>query len=154
MNVPSIARLLLRVAHALAAVAWLGGGVYYVLALRPQLRGADEQARAVARQAQREFGEWASVATLVLVATGVALMFDRLTDGRGTLAYVLLLTVKVAAALAAFWLAGSLGRRRTVRRAARPLGIDRSWLILALGTVAFVIGVALASIYPSGVGQR
>lgn len=154
MNVPSIARLLLRVAHALAAVVWLGGGAYYVLALRPQLRGADEETRAVARQAQREFGEWASVATLILVATGVLLMFDRLTDGRGTLAYVLLLAVKVAAALAAFWLAGSFGRRRGPRRAARALPIERSWLILVLGTVAFVIGVALASLYPSGIGQR
>jgi uncharacterized membrane protein len=154
VNVPSIARLLLRVAHALAAVVWLGGGVYYVLALRPQLRGADEGARAVARQAQREFGEWASVATLVLIATGVLLMFDRLTDGRGTLAYVLLLSVKVVAALVAFWLAGSLGRRARSRRRGRALPIDRAWLILALGTVAFVIGVALASIYPSGIGQH
>ncbi|HET9017468.1 MAG TPA: hypothetical protein VFN57_17840 [Thermomicrobiaceae bacterium] len=138
----------------MAAVVWLGGGAYYVLALRPQLRSADEQARALARQAQREFGEWASVATIVLIATGVALMFDRLTNGRGTVAYVLLLTIKVVAALVAFWIAGSFGRRYRARRPARFPMIDRSWLILSLGTVAFVIGIALASIYPSGIGQR
>lgn len=153
MDIASIARLLLRLAHAIAAAAWLGGGAYYVLALRPQLRSADESARAVARQAQREFGEWASVATLIMVATGVVLMFDRLSDGRGTVVYVILLGVKIAAALAAFWIAGSLSRRRAAPSGRGKKMINRSWLILALGLVAFGLGILLSSLYPTGVGQ-
>lgn len=152
-----MARLLLRVAHAIAAAVWLGGGVYYLLALRPQLRNSDGEIRAFARNVQREFGEWASVSTLIMIATGVVLMFDSLTDGRGTTAYVLLLAVKVAAALTAFWLAKSFRRRKRTAGKAAAGGaslIDRSWLMLSLGAVAFILGITLSSLYSTGIGQR
>jgi putative copper export protein len=151
-----VARLLLRVAHAIAAAVWLGGGVYYLLALRPQLRKSDGEVRAFARNVQREFGEWASVSTLIMIATGVVLMFDRLTDGRGTEAYVLLLGVKVAAAVTAFWLARSFRRRKRPVEKAATGGeslIDRAWLMLSLGAVAFILGITLSSLYSTGIGQ-
>lgn len=160
MDIPSITRLLLRLTHALAAAAWLGGGVYYVLALRPQMRQADEEARALARAAQREFGRWSSMAAFLMVGSGVVMMWDGLADGRGTIAYVVLLAVKVAAAAVAFWLAGSFVRSwRTVplpgRKVPRqPSRFDRAWLILMLGSVAFLLGVILSSVYPTGIGQR
>lgn len=160
MDIPSIARLLLRLAHALAGAAWLGGGAYYVLALRPQARQGDEQARATARAAQREFGRLASACTLILIGTGVVMMWDGLADGRGTIVYVLVLAAKVGAGLAAFWLAGSfLRKRRTVPLPGRKIPrqqsrLDHAWLILALGSAAFLLGVVLSSIYPSGIGQR
>lgn len=145
-------------AHGVAAAFWLGGGLYYLLALRPQLRNSDGEIRAFARNVQREFGEWASVSTLIMIATGVVLMFDSLTDGRGTGVYVLLLGVKISAALAAFWLARSFRRRK--RQAGKaPAGggaswIDRSWLMLSLGAVAFILGITLSSLYSTGIGQK
>jgi len=156
LDVPAIARLLLRLAHALAAVLWLGGGAYYIVALRPAIRDADPAVQAAARAAQREFGEWASVATLILIGTGVILSFDRLTDGRGTAVYVILLAIKIVAALVAFGLTGTFASRSRGRRASgkgKPR-INRSWLILSLGTAAFVIGVTLSALYPTGIGQR
>lgn len=164
MDGPSIARVSLRLAHAIAAVVWLGGGVYYILALRPAVRKAgDEHARTLAQQAQRAFGEWASIATLVLIISGVVLMWDRLADGRGTWTYIALLALKVAAAVVAFWLAGSFGRQRRGRPRPRPrrvsaesphrAALDRAWLILTLGTLALVVGVVLSTIYPTGVGS-
>lgn len=158
MDIPSITRLLLRLAHAISAAAWLGGGAYYVIALRPHLRTADESARAVAREAQREFGRWATLATLIMIGSGVVLMYDQLSGGRGSLVYVILLVIKVGAAAAAFRLSGAFSRRRVapVRTRAkvqpRPTWIDRAWLILWLGTLAFVLGVALSVFYPSGIG--
>ncbi|HEX3722929.1 MAG TPA: copper resistance protein CopD [Nitrolancea sp.] len=154
MDVPATARLLLRLAHALAAVLWLGGGAYYVLALRPAVRSADPAVQAAGRAAQREFGEWASVATLILIATGVILTFDRLTNGRGTVVYVILLAIKIVAALIAFGLTGTFVGRSRVRRGAGKTVISRSWLILGLGTVALIIGITLSAIYPTGIGQR
>lgn len=154
MDPGEIARVLLRVSHAIAAAVWLGGGAYYLLALRPATRGVDPEAQQAARAAQRAFGEWASLATLVMVATGVVLMFDRVTDGRGTGIYVGLLAVKIAAAVAAFWMAGSFARRRSTGRERAPThALDRAAIILMLGTVAFVLGVILSSVYPTGVGQ-
>ena len=153
MDIPAIARVLLRLAHAVAAALWLGGGAYYVLALRPALRSADPEARGVGQAAQAEFGEWASVATIILIATGVLLSFDKLTNGRGTSVYVILLGVKIVAALAAFWLTGTFVRTARTRRSKRSTVLNRSWIVLTLGTVAFVIGIVLSVLYPTGITQ-
>ena len=133
-------RVGLRLAHALAAMVWLGGGVYYLLALRPAGREADEPPRAFISAAQGYFGEWAQVAAMVMVVTGGVLVVDRLANGNAGLTYIALMAVKIVAALAAFWLAGIRPRRLTGRRAA-------SEVIVALGLLAFGIGVALSSVY-------
>jgi uncharacterized membrane protein len=137
--------LALRLAHALAAAVWLGGGVYFLLILRPALRERGDEARSLVGDAQRAFGEWSQVATLTMIATGAVLTFDRLSSGRGGLTYAALLAAKIVAALAAFWLIGlrTTRRRRTARRSAPEL-------VLTLGLVAFVLGVALSSVYGPG----
>jgi uncharacterized membrane protein len=132
----------LRLAHALAAAVWLGGGVYFLLILRPALRERGDEARSLMGDAQRAFGEWAQVATLTMIATGAVLTFDRLSSGRGGLTYATLLAAKIVAALAAFWL---IGLRTTRRRGAERRSAPE--LVLALGLVAFVLGVALSSVY-------
>lgn len=163
MDGASIARLVLRLAHAIAAVTWLGGGLYYALALRPQLAGASDEARALASRAQREFVRWAFWATVVLIVSGIALMYDRLNAGGGTVVYVVILAVKVIAAAGAFFLTGVFTERRTKVRAITGAGqktverhrrrIERAWLLVSLGMIAFVLGIALSSIYPTGIGH-
>lgn len=163
MDGASIARLVLRLAHAIAAVTWLGGGLYYALALRPQLAGAGEEARALASRAQREFVRWAFWATVVLIVSGIALMYDRLNAGGGTVVYVVILAVKVIAAAGAFFLTGVFTERRTKVRAITGAGrktveqhrrrIERAWVLVCLGMIAFVLGIALSSIYPTGIGH-
>lgn len=135
----------LRVAHSVAAVVWLSGGVYFVLALRPALQEADSAGQAVIAAAQRAYGDWAQIATIVLLGTGVVLTFERLSDGTGGLTYVALLAVKVAAGVWAF----ALVRART-RRQRRRNQRSRSELILTLGFVAFTLGVVLATLYGRG----
>ena len=133
----------LRVAHALAAMLWLGGGVYYLLAVRPASREASDPPRAFISAAQGYFGEWAQVATMVMVVTGGILVFDRLSNGSAGLTYVALMAVKIVAALLAFWFAGV----RPVRRAMRGGRRAKPELIVAFGLAAFVIGVGLSSVY-------
>lgn len=135
--------LSLRVAHALAAMVWLGGGVYYLLAVRPASREADPPPRAFISAAHGYFGEWAQVATMVMVVTGGILVFDRLSNGSAGLTYVVLMAAKILAALVAFWMAGV----RPVRRAARAGRRAAPETIVALGLLAFVIGVGLSSVY-------
>jgi putative copper export protein len=140
--------LALRIAHAAAATVWLGGGVYFLLAVRPVLRAAEDPVRALATEFQRRFGEWAEVATVVMLATGVVLGVDRLSAGTGGLRYAVLLAVKVVAAVLAFWLAGVRPARRAARRAGRRRAAPE--LIVALGSLAFVIGIILASVWGRG----
>ncbi len=140
--------LSLRVGHALAATVWLGGGVYFLLAVRPVMRESDEAVRGVLGSMQRQFGEWAEVATIVMVATGIVLGFDRLSDGDGGFAYATLLAVKVVAAALAFWLAGVRPVRRALRRGSSRRAAPE--LILALGLLAFVLGVVLSAVWGRG----
>jgi uncharacterized membrane protein len=135
----------LRVAHSVAAVVWLGGGVYFVLALRPALQEADSAGQAVVSAAQRAYGEWSKIATIVLLGTGVVLTFERLSDGTGGLTYVALLAAKVVAGVWAFVLV-----RARIRPRRRRNQRSSSELILTLGFVAFTLGVILATLYGRG----
>lgn len=152
MDIAEAGQIILRLAHGLAAAVWVGGGAYYVLAVRPRVRAADDpRLRELAGLVQREFGEWASVASLVMIATGVVLMFDRLTGGQGSAGYVVLLATKVVAALIAFWITGALGSRGRRRGRGRSGYLDTAWLALGLSAFAFVVGALLTALYPLSV---
>lgn len=144
MDVAELLLVALRVFHAAAAMLWLGGAIYYLVAVLPATRRMGDDGAAIAGTAQRLYGEWATPATIVMLASGVVLAFDRLSQGKGGLFYAVLLAAKIVAALFAFWLV-SLRRRR--RR--RPLTGWRSRpdVIVGLGLFAFTIGVVLSSIW-------
>lgn len=150
MELAAIARIVLRVVHAMAAVVWLGGGIYYLVAVRP-LRRSPEWVR-YAQQVQGQFHQWSTAATALLIASGVALMFDRLADGRGTAGYVALLAVKVIAGGLALWLAWPAGGRRAGLGRGKPRVLGVGWVILGLGAVAYLVGVLLSLLYPPDPG--
>jgi len=133
----------LRLVHAAAAVVWLGGGVYYLVAMRPALRESDDPPAAFVAASQRQFGEWARVCTLAMLATGVVLSFERLSGTDGGIGYIALLAAKVLAALAAFWLAGFRPRRRGAGAARGPR--SKPELVATLGFFAFAAGIVLSS---------
>lgn len=144
MDVAELLLVALRVFHAAAAMLWLGGAIYYLIAVLPATRQQGEDGAAIAGAAQRLYGEWAQPATIVMLASGIVLVFDRLSEGKGGLSYAVLLAAKVIAALVAFWLVTlRRGRRR------RPITGWRSRpeLIVALGLFAFVMGVILSSVW-------
>jgi putative copper export protein len=152
VELAAIARIVLRVVHAVAAMVWLGGGLYYMLAVRPLRRRSGPEALDMAQRAQEGFRRWSTAATALLVGSGVALMFDRLADGRGTAGYVTLLAVKVVAGGVALWLAGSLRPRRAGRARSARWAFGSGWVILVLGTIAYVLGVLLSVLYPPDPG--
>lgn len=137
--------LLLRVAHALSAMVWLGGGVYLLLVVRPTLGSQESPPHAFLAASRERFREVAQVATIVMLASGVVLMVDRLSNGSGGWQYAALLATKILAAIVAFWLAGV----RPTRRALRSRGTRGALpeVIVLLGLLAFVLGVGLSSVY-------
>lgn len=90
--------LLIRWAHALGAVAWVGGGIFYLMVLRPALRrtGPDLE---VNRSIGQEFRGLVNTAIVVLVVTGAILTASRLTLDTVTPPYVAILVLKIALAL-------------------------------------------------------
>jgi putative copper export protein len=144
-----VLRDLMRVAHLLAAGTWIGGSIVYLLVIGPGLRLA-KAAPEVGAQVARLFRQLVNVCIGVLVATGIFLMFDRLTSVEVGITYVVVLALKVATAIAMFLLAlyvAQEARRRPDRR-------GRLWnlaprYILALGILTFLLGATLVQIYES-----
>ena len=134
MDINGIALIALRVFHSIAAVIWVGGGLYYLIAVRPQSETE------FASKAQTRFREWARPATGVMLATGVILLFEGLSSNTAGVTYAAVLAAKIAAALAAFWLVSF--RRRSARRL-------RAEQAVTLGMAAFVLGIIISSIWPS-----
>ena len=98
MNVIDWILLAIRWAHALGAVAWVGGGIFYLMVLRPAFRRRDpghETHRAIGE----EFRGLVNTAIIVLVVTGAILTASRLTADNVTIPYIAVLAVKVVLAL-------------------------------------------------------
>lgn len=143
-------RTAIRWLHLLAAVAWIGGATFYLLALTPQLQQLTPEVRA---GIDRRFRDVVQLCTLALIATGAVLTFDRLQLQPGP-AYVVTLGVKVALAVWMFILAVDLanrGRRRLIeRRAGAPRSRGApSWLVLALGMAVLLLSDVLKVIGPT-----
>src|SRR5579859_34367 len=97
-------QVLMRTAHVVAAAAWVGGSIFYLVVLLPALR-AGGPAPQVAARAAALFRKLVNLCMGVLLATGVYLTFDRLTSTNAGAAYVVALALKIAVALAMFGLA-------------------------------------------------
>ena len=101
--------LVTRWLHTLAAVVWVGGGIFYWVALRPAIRSGEVPPSAT-RFAGVEFGQLVALAMWTLVLTGGILVFTRLSEPTATVPYGAVLAVKVALSAWMFFL--TVGRRR------------------------------------------
>ena len=111
MDVLDIILLIIRWAHALAAVVWIGGSLFLLLAGRPAFRKADPQGL-VGRALAVEFRPIVATAIAVLIVSGVILTVDRLTSEAAGIAYTAVLIAKIVLAIYAFGIAWLLPRSR------------------------------------------
>ena len=96
--------VVIRWMHAIAAVAWVGGGIFYLLALRPGLQRSNAGSD-VERNVALEFRGLVNTAIAVLLISGVILTLSRLTSlgpGSASGAYIGVLSAKVVLALYMF----------------------------------------------------
>lgn len=146
-------RVVMRTVHLVAAATWVGGSIFYLAALAPGLR-AGGPAPAVAGQVAAYFRKLVNVCMGVLLLTGVYLTFDRLSTITVGVAYLVVLGLKIAVALAMFGLALYQAQEGASRLRAKAPGTARGplWqavprLILALGLLAFVLGALLTTLF-------
>ena len=93
----------IRWGHALAAVSWVGGGIFYLMVLRPAIRRAQGWTTETAQAVGNEFRGLVTTAIAVLLLTGAILTVSRLTEDTITTAYIAVLVVKVTLALYMFY---------------------------------------------------
>lgn len=141
MDVLDIILLVIRWAHALAAVVWIGGSLFMLLAARPALRATDTGGL-LGRALAAEFRPIVVTAIAVLIVSGVILTVDRLTSDAAGMAYTAVLVAKILLAVYAFIVAWLLPRLRD-----RPSGgIGRTLTGPVALTIAGVIVIGLADV--------
>ena len=101
MSLVDFLLLAIRWCHALGAVAWVGGGVFYLLVLRPAFRRSSPTAE-ITGLIGEEFRSLINTAIVVLVVTGAILTASRLTTDHVTTPYLVVLAIKIALALYMF----------------------------------------------------
>ena len=150
----------IRWAHALAAVAWVGGSIFFLLVLRPSLKRANGGGP-VGRLAGAEFRSLVNTAIAVLVLTGVVLSLSRLTSTAVSVPYVVVLVGKIIVALYMFSVAWLLRRRDTTEAPGTrtgPLtrlrrGLVNPEAVLVGGIIAIGLADVLDALFEMGLSK-
>ena len=138
----------MRTVHVLAATAWVGGCITYQFVVIPALRIAGPTP-GVSGQIALLFKRLVNACVGILLVTGVYLMFDRLTQTTLGLTYLIVLGIKVVAALGMFVLALYMAQsniRKLAKRSTRFSKVAPQFM-LALGVCIFVLGALLNHLF-------
>ena len=166
MSFPDVLLLVIRWVHALAAVSWVGGGMFYLLVLRPNIRALEGDQGLALRRLGQQFRAMVNTAIAVLIVTGVIMTFARLTSEFVGTAYVVVLVVKVVLALYMFYLVRFLRPRtysdepgtysdgekapaRGFRRAANLM--TGATAVLVIGVIVFLLADILKMLIEKGI---
>ena len=151
----------IRWGHALAAVAWVGGGIFYLVVLRPALRKAKGDGFEVGRATGTEFRGLVNTAIAVLLLTGVVLSVARLTSNAVTLPYVVVLVAKIVVALYMFYVVRFLrpriypeGSEASGGRLARVRSrLTSATAVLVCGVIAIGLADVLDALFEHGLRE-
>ncbi len=147
--------MIVRTVHILAAAAWVGGSMLYLVAVLPALRSGGP-APGVSAQIATLFRRMVNICVGVLLLSGVYLAFDRLTSTALGWPYLLVLGLKLIAALGMFVLAIYLGQSNIRRLAKRTTRLSKAapQLMLALGIVVFLLGALLNGLFEASIAPK
>ncbi|HIF71942.1 MAG TPA: hypothetical protein EYQ61_05255 [Dehalococcoidia bacterium] len=151
--------LFVRWAHAIGAVAWIGGSAFFAFVLRPVEKANPELIRPIMRPLGSVYRELVDISVIAIIVTGIVLMFDRLTGDDATAAWFIVLGVKLALALWMFYLVWRF-RQSDFDPTAHPKGmVDRlSWLIgynamVFIGVVIFLLAAVLRVLFENSISS-
>ena len=144
--------------HALGAVAWIGGSAFFALIVRPVQRVDPDGIGQFVGRITGPYRELVDASIVTLVVSGLVLMFERLTGDAATVAYFVVLSVKLVLAGWMFYLVWSLRRAGFVPEARSGVTQRLSWLfgynaLLAGGVIVFLLAGVLQGIFETAISS-
>lgn len=135
---------LMRATHVLAGAAWVGGSIVYLVVVIPALR-LGGPAPKVSEAIAAGFKRLTNLCMGLLLLSGGYLVFDRLAQTTPGWPYLLVLFLKIAAALAMFALALYMGQSNVRKLARRSTRFSQAApkLMVSLGVLVFLLGALL-----------
>jgi uncharacterized membrane protein len=159
MGFTDVLILVIRWIHAIAAVAWVGGGIFYLVVLRPALRASNDDGESALRRLGEQFRHLVNTAIAVLLVTGAVMTLSRLTSGYVGLPYIVVLVIKIVMALYMFYLVRFL-RSRTYPAEVMPQNkrlhrltsvFTGATAVLILGVIVFLLADILRALIEKGI---
>ncbi len=151
--------LFVRWAHAIGAVAWIGGSAFFAFVLRPVERANPDLVRPLLRPLGSIYRELVDISVIAIIITGIILMFNRLTGNDASPAWFVVLGVKLALAVWMFYLVWHF-RQSDFDPSERPTGITArlSWLIgynamVFIGVVVFLLASILRTLFENSIAS-
>jgi len=165
MDTGDLFLLIIRWLHVVSAAAWVGGSIFYLLVLRPAIRSSSGSHGPLLTAAGKEFRTLVNTCIMVLVATGVILAFDRLTEDIVGPPYAITLGIKSALSVWMFMQVQSERRRSEFlgafsRREEPPRGrlstamrsVSGYNALVIVGIVVFLLSDLLKALFESALG--
>ena len=157
MNVLDWILVVIRWGHALGAVAWVGGGIFYIMVLRPSACRA-ALASETSRALGVEFRGLVTTAIGVILLTGVILSVARLTEDTISVVYVAVLVVKIVLAMYMFYVVRFLRQRTYPEELPTAAGwwgrvrggLTSATAVLIIGLVVFGLADVLSALFEDG----
>ncbi len=133
--------VVVRYAHAVSAIAWIGGSIFHALILRPLIVAEPDKMAQVMSLITPAYREIIDIAVVTLIVSGIILMFSRIQGNEATVQWAIVLAIKIALAIWMFYIVWR--RRRMSPEEKLPEGIPSKLLgynaILALGLIVFLL---------------
>jgi uncharacterized membrane protein len=167
MSAGDVFLLAVRWLHLVSGAAWVGGSLFYLLVLRPAARRGQEPSGLLAG-ASDEFRVLVNSCIAILVATGIIMSFNRLTDSVIGAPYVAVLALKAALSVWMIVLVHAERRRRRARAAvgaaegSEPVSMPRRLVraasgfnaLVALGLAVFLLSDLLKELYETALAAN
>ena len=148
--------VMVRWLHAIGAVAWVGGSAFFALVVRPAQRVDPEGVGQVVGRFVGPYRDMVDASIITIVVTGLILTFERLTGNDASVAYFLVLSVKLVIAGWMFYMVWSLRRAGFIPEARSGWTQRLSWLfgynaLLAGGVIVFLLAGLLRAIFETAI---